>query len=59
MDKPVSLHTLVVEKYTQLLRAARRGRDQLLGKATPIPVAVRTAPPVRVPVGRRRRRAYY
>ncbi len=59
MDKPVSLQSLVVEKYTQLLRAALHGRDQLLGKATPIPVAVRTTPPVRVPVGRRRRRTYY
>lgn len=59
MNKSVSLHTLAVEKYTHLLRVAVRGRDQLLGKTTPIPVAVRTTPPVRVPVGRRRRRTYY
>lgn len=58
MDKTVSLHTLVVEKYTHLLRAAQRGRDQLLGKAIPVPVAVRTTPPVRVPVSRRRRTYY-
>lgn len=59
MDKPVSLQSLVVEKYTQLLRAAMQGRNHLLGKATPIPVAVRITPAVRVPVSRRRRRAYF
>lgn len=49
MEKPVSLKTLVIEKYTRLLRLAS------LGKTVPIPVAVRTTPPLRVPVSRRRR----
>ena len=37
MDKTVSLQSLVVEKYTQLLHAAAKRRDALLGKSTPIP----------------------
>jgi len=44
-----------VEKYTQLLHAAAKRRDALLGKATPIPVVVRPSQPIRVPVSRRRR----
>lgn len=55
MEKTVSTRSLLVEKYTQLLDAAAKRRDALLGKSTPIPVVVRTAPPVRVPVSRRRR----
>ncbi len=54
MEKTVSLQTLVVEKYTQLLRAAAMRRDALLGKTTPIPVVVRPSQPIRVPVSRRR-----
>jgi len=52
MEKPVSLKALVIEKYTRLLQLASPG------KTLPIPVAVRTAPPVRVPVSRRRRHTY-
>lgn len=55
MDKTVSLQSLVVEKYTQLLHAAAKRRDSLLGKSTPIPVVVRPSQPIRVPVSRRRR----
>ena len=55
MDKTVSLQSLVVEKYTQLLHAAAKRRDALLGKSTPIPVVVRPSQPIRVPVSRRRR----
>ena len=55
MDKTVSLQSLVVEKYTQLLHAAAKRRDAMLGKTTPIPVVVRPSQPIRVPVSRRRR----
>jgi len=58
MEKTVSLKSLVVEKYTRLLQLAAAKTGLILGKTTPIPVAVRTAPPVRVPVSRRRRRVY-
>lgn len=54
MDKTVSVQSLVVEKYTQLLHAAAKRRDALLGKTTPIPVVVRPSQPIRVPVSRRR-----
>ena len=54
MEKTVSLRSLLVEKYSQLLDAAKR-RDMLTGGTQPIPVVVRTAPPRRVPVSRRRR----
>lgn len=55
MDKTVSLQSLVVEKYTQLLHLAAQRRDALLGKSTPVPVIVRPSQPIRVPVSRRRR----
>lgn len=55
MDKTVSLQSLVVEKYTQLLHVAAQRRDALLGKSTPVPVIVRPSQPIRVPVSRRRR----
>ena len=54
MEKTVSLQSLVVEKYTQLLHAAAKRRDMLLGKTTPVPVVVRPSQPIRVPVSRRR-----
>ncbi len=54
MEKTVSLQSLIVEKYTELLRAAAMRRDALLGKTTPIPVVVRPSQPIRVPVSRRR-----
>lgn len=55
MDKTVSLQSLVVEKYAQLLHLAAQRRDALLGKSTPVPVIVRPSQPIRVPVSRRRR----
>ncbi|MCA1723734.1 MAG: hypothetical protein LC748_05695 [Thermomicrobia bacterium] len=55
MDKRVTVQSLVVEKYTQLLHAAALRRDALLGKTTPIPVVVRPSQPIRVPVSRHRR----
>ncbi len=55
MDRKVSLQSLVVEKYTHLLRRAAEQRDTLMGKPTPVPVVVRASQPVRVPVTRRRR----
>jgi len=58
MEKTVSVQSLLVEKYTQLLDAAAKRRDALMGKAKPVPVVVRTAPPVRVPVRTRHRRVY-
>jgi hypothetical protein len=58
MEKTVSVQSLLVEKYTQLLAAAAKRREALMGKATPVPVVVRTAPPVRVPVRTRHRRVY-
>jgi len=55
MGKTVSMQSLVVEKYTQLLHAAAKRRDAFLGKATPIPVVIRPSQPIRVPVSRRHR----